>query len=79
MWISIHFHIPTYFIEESRGFLWIHVMCFVTGYLENLGFPVDFLRKKFPDAVTSLPIYKIYIDLYFDDFGTYRNVQYIIH
>jgi hypothetical protein len=47
--------------------------------LENLGFPVDFLRKKFPDAVTSLPIYKIYIDLYFDDFGTYRNVQYIIH
>ncbi len=37
-------------------------MCFVTGYLENLGtiqismiydvdFPVDFLQKKIPDVV----------------------------
>ena len=28
----------------------------------------------FEEPATNLPIYKLYIDLYYDDFGTFRNV-----
>jgi len=45
-YISIY---PTWIHDESRGFLWIHVMWFVTGYLENLGKPWKTLELfRFP-------------------------------
>ncbi|RGB33909.1 hypothetical protein C1646_668970 [Rhizophagus diaphanus] len=34
--------------------------------------PSEFAPLEEPE--TNLPIYKLYIDLYFDDFGTFRNV-----
>ena len=34
--------------------------------------PSEFAALEVP--VTNLPIYKLYIDLYYDDFGTFRNV-----
>ncbi|PKC56623.1 hypothetical protein RhiirA1_500348 [Rhizophagus irregularis] len=34
--------------------------------------PSEFAPLEEPD--TSLPVYKLYIDLYYDDFGTFRNV-----
>jgi hypothetical protein len=34
--------------------------------------PSEFASLDVP--VTNLPIYKLYIDLYYDDFGTFRNV-----
>ncbi|RIA99814.1 hypothetical protein C2G38_2237561 [Gigaspora rosea] len=33
--------------------------------------PSEFAALK--DLLTSIPVYKLYIDLYYDDFGTFRN------
>src|SRR5207245_1074958 len=35
--------------------------------------PSEFATLKEP-KVTNLPVYKLYIDLYYDDFETFRNV-----
>ena len=35
--------------------------------------PSEFVALEEP-KVTNLPVYKLYIDLYYDDFGTFRNV-----
>src|SRR5256714_567089 len=34
--------------------------------------PSEFAALK--ELITDLPVYKLYIDLYYDDFGTFRNV-----
>lgn len=34
--------------------------------------PSDYITLRSPPS--SLPVYKLFIDLYYDDFGTYRNV-----
>ena len=34
--------------------------------------PSEFATLKEPE--TNLPVYKLYIDLYYDDFGTFRNI-----
>ena len=34
--------------------------------------PSDYICIK--DLPSNMPIYKLFIDLYYDDFGTYRNV-----
>ncbi|GBC01149.1 hypothetical protein RclHR1_40880001, partial [Rhizophagus clarus] len=34
--------------------------------------PSDYITLRLPPS--SLPVYKLFIDLYYDDFGTYRNV-----
>lgn len=34
--------------------------------------PSEYASLKLP--ITSLPVYKLYIDVYYDDFGTFRNV-----
>jgi hypothetical protein len=34
--------------------------------------PSDYISVRQPP--TSMPVYKVFIDLYFDDFGTFRNV-----
>jgi len=34
--------------------------------------PSDYITTRSPPS--SIPVYKLFIDLYFDDFGTYRNV-----
>ncbi|CAG8856826.1 4648_t:CDS:1, partial [Gigaspora margarita] len=34
--------------------------------------PSEFVALK--DLLISIPVYKLYIDLYYDDFGTFRNI-----
>src|SRR5204863_6219915 len=55
IWKHVDFHTffiyPTWIHDESRGFLWIHVMWFVTGYSESLGKPWKALELfRFPQA-----------------------------
>ena len=38
--------------------------------------PSEFAALEIP--ATNLPVYKLYIDLYYDDFGTFRNVYHTL-
>lgn len=56
----------TEIIYKYRGYWQIHDVKFSYQH------PSEYITIRYPPS--SMPVYKIFLDLYYDDFGTFRNV-----
>ncbi|GET60726.1 hypothetical protein GLOIN_2v1790377 [Rhizophagus irregularis DAOM 181602=DAOM 197198] len=63
---EIHYELPKYFINI------IHTGAFVMQRF-SYQHPSEYISIRQPPSPT-IPVYKLFLDIYYDDFGTFRNV-----
>ncbi|GET60727.1 hypothetical protein GLOIN_2v1790377 [Rhizophagus irregularis DAOM 181602=DAOM 197198] len=64
--LQIHYELPKYFINI------IHTGAFVMQRF-SYQHPSEYISIRQPPSPT-IPVYKLFLDIYYDDFGTFRNV-----